>query len=165
MRPMLVAYAYGLLRDHARAEDAVHEAYLVVMDKYGEFEEGTSLVAWCRTIVRYKAAETLRRERRLVTVEERILNEAVENAFQLTQRETHAARHATLLEALDYCLARLAKEPKALLSACYREGLTYEELASRFNLQVEAVRKRLYRIRGALRDCTRKHTAAAETSS
>lgn len=45
LRPMLVGYAYGLLRQHARAEDAVHEAYLVVMDKCEQFKEGTS----CRT--------------------------------------------------------------------------------------------------------------------
>jgi len=64
---MLVAYAYGLLRDHARAEDVVHEAYVVVMDKYGEFKEGTSMVAWCHTIVRFKVSESTRKERRIVT--------------------------------------------------------------------------------------------------
>lgn len=162
LRPMLVGYAYGLVRDHARAEDAVHEAYLVVMDKYEQFEEGTSLVAWCRTIVRYKVAEMVRKERRLVPVEQRILNDAVENAFQEAQRDAQVRHYSALIEALEYCVSRLTAEQRALLSACYGERLSYEESAGRFGLRVETVRKRLYRIRAGLRDCAMKRKAVME---
>lgn len=162
LRPMLVGYAYGLLRDHARAEDVVHEAYLVIMKKYEQFEEGTSLLAWCRAIVRYKVAETLRKERRLVPVEQRILNDAVDGAFQLAQHDTQARHYSALAEALEYCVSRLAAEQRALLTACYGEQLTYEELAARFSLRVETVRKRLYRVRAALRKCATQRAATAE---
>lgn len=162
LRPMLVGYAYGLLRHHARAEDAVHEAYLVVMDKYDQFEEGTSLIAWCRTIVRYKVAEMVRKERRLVPVEQRILDDAVESAFQLTQNDSQAGRYNTLAEALEHCLSRLADEQRSLLSAHYHEQLNYEELAARFSLRIETVRKRLYRIRAELRDCAMKRKTLRE---
>ena len=107
LRPMLVAYAYGLLRDYARAEDAVHEAYLVVMDKFDDFEEGTSMIAWCRTIVRFKISESIRKESRLVPLEERILNDAVENAFQTVQRDSDTHRYTGLNEALDHCVVVL----------------------------------------------------------
>ena len=162
LRPMLVGYAYGLLRDHARAEDAVHEAYLVVMDKHEQFKEGTSLVAWCRTIVRYKVAEMVRKERRLVSVEQRILNDAVENAFQEAQQDAQARHYSALSEALEHCVSRLAEKQRVLLSACYSEQLSYEELAARFDLRVESVCKRLYRIRAGLRDCAMKRKELME---
>lgn len=165
LRPMLVGYAYGLLRHHARAEDAVHEAYLVVIDKYEQFEEGTSLVAWCRTIVRYKVAEMLRKERRLVPVEQRILNDAVENAFQEVQQHAQVRHYSAMIESLEYCVSRLTEEHRALLSACYSEQLSYEELAARFGLRVETVRKRLHRMRTALRDCAARRKAFAEARS
>mgnify|MGYP002353734410 CR=1 FL=1 len=162
LRPMLVGYAYGLLRHHARAEDAVHEAYLVVMDKYDQFEEGTSLIAWCRTIVRYKLAEMIRKERRLVPVEQRVLNDAIENALQDTQRDAHVRHYHALIEALEHCISRLTEEQRDLLSACYSERLSYEESAGRFGLRVETVRKRLFRIRAELRDCAMKRKALME---
>ena len=159
---MLVGYAYGLLRDHARAEDVVHDAYLVVMDKYDQFEEGTSMIAWCRTIVRFKISETVRRERRLIPLEERILNDAVENAFQTTQRDADVRLDDGSNEALEYCLSRLKEAHQTMIAACYKEQLTYEELATRFNLNVETVRKRLYRIRTSLRDCAEKRKSIIE---
>jgi RNA polymerase sigma-70 factor, ECF subfamily len=160
LRPMLVAYAFGLLRDYARAEDSVHEAYLIVMDKYEDFEEGTSMIAWCRTIVRFKIMETIRREQKLVPLEERILNDAVESAFQLVQRDSDVHRYTSLNEALDHCVARLAEGHRAMLTARYTEQLNYEELAKRFTINVETVRKRLYRIRQALRECVAEKESA-----
>jgi RNA polymerase sigma-70 factor (ECF subfamily) len=162
LRPMLVAYAYGLLRDHARAEDVVHEAYLVVMDKYHQFEEGTSMVAWCRTIVRFKVAEIVRKERRLVPLEQRILDDAVDSAFQLSQQDDQIRHFNELAEALAYCVERLKEDHRRLLSATYHEQLTYEELAARFHLQVETVRKRLFRIRASLRKCATERQAVME---
>lgn len=160
LRPMLVAYAYGLLREYARAEDVVHDAYLVVMDKYDEFEEGTSLIAWCRTIVRYKVSEIVRKERRQIPVEERILNDAVDHAFQSVQRDAQVRHYNGLNEALDYCVARLNANHRALLTTHLQEQLSYDELAKRFSLNVETVRKRLYRIRRSLRECAKKRQAA-----
>ena len=48
----LVAYAHALLADYAAAEDVVQNAFLVVARRYEDFEEGTSILAWCRGIVR-----------------------------------------------------------------------------------------------------------------
>lgn len=159
LRPMLVAYAYGLLRDYARAEDAVHEAYLVVMDKYDDFEEGTSMVAWCRAIVRFKISESIRKNSRMIPLEERILNDAVENAFQMVQRDSDVHKYSSLNEALDHCVALLAEMQRSMLTARYKDQLTYQELAAQFEINIETVRKRLYRIRQALRECVTKREA------
>ena len=48
-RVELVAYARAFLGNHTAAEDAVQEATLVVARKYDQFQEGTSMPAWCRS--------------------------------------------------------------------------------------------------------------------
>ena len=45
-RVELVAYARAVLGDYAAAEDVVQEAMLVVVKKFDQFEEGTSMLAW-----------------------------------------------------------------------------------------------------------------------
>jgi len=47
-RVELVAYARSLLGNYTVAEDVVQEVFLVVMKKFDQFQEGTSMLAWCR---------------------------------------------------------------------------------------------------------------------
>jgi len=51
-RVELVAYARSLVGNYAAAEDIVQEAMIVVVKKVDQFREGTSMLAWCRSIVR-----------------------------------------------------------------------------------------------------------------
>lgn len=51
-RVELLAYARSLLGNCAAAEDVVQEAFLVVMKKFDQFQEGTSMLKWCRSFVR-----------------------------------------------------------------------------------------------------------------
>lgn len=46
----LTAYAYSMLSDFPAAQDVVQNAFVVVARKFGDFEEGTSILAWCRAI-------------------------------------------------------------------------------------------------------------------
>lgn len=45
-RTELTAYARSLLGDYAAAEDAVQEAMIVVVRKFDQFQEGSSMLAW-----------------------------------------------------------------------------------------------------------------------
>ena len=45
-RTELVAYARSLLGNYAAADDVLQEAMLVVVNKYDQFQEGTSMLAW-----------------------------------------------------------------------------------------------------------------------
>ncbi len=47
----LLTYARSLLGSYTAAEDMVQEAMLVVVRKFDQFEEGTSILAWCRSII------------------------------------------------------------------------------------------------------------------
>ena len=68
--------------NYAAAEDAVQEAFLVVVKKHENFQEGALLLAWCRAIVRIevlKAKDRYHRDRSLI---ERVLDDSVDAAFQ-----------------------------------------------------------------------------------
>ena len=58
------------VRDWAQAEDALQEAYLVVMNKWQDFRPGTSVYSWTRRIVHYKAMEIIKKRKREVLVDD-----------------------------------------------------------------------------------------------
>lgn len=63
-RTELVAYARSLLGDYAAADDVLQEAMLVVVKKYDQFQDGTSMLAWCRSIVRIEVLRAKQRRER-----------------------------------------------------------------------------------------------------
>ncbi|NJN05330.1 MAG: sigma-70 family RNA polymerase sigma factor [Rhodobacteraceae bacterium] len=157
-RHALLAYAYGSLGDHAQAEDVVQNAFLVVMDKYTEFCPGTSMLAWCRSIVRLKVFEALRERNRLVTTEDTLLHEAIEFAFEDAQKLEQAAVRAERLEKLRACIGQLSPRLRALLEASLQPQASYGQIGRAMGMAVEAVRKGLYRIRQSLRECVAANT-------
>lgn len=152
-RHPLLAYAFGSLGDHAAAEDAVQSAFLVVMDKYADFREGTSMLAWCRSIVRFKVFEILRQRKRLVTTEDGLLHDAIAFAFEDTQQEEQLSIRNDRLHRLRNCILRLPPKSRSLLEASMQPQSSYGKIAQSMTMNVEAVRKGLYRIRQTLRDC------------
>ena len=80
-REALEVYAFGMLRDRTEAEDVVQDAFLVVMEKYEAFQEGTPMMAWTRSIVRYKVLQALDRRKHRTKVIDRLLTDAVDAAL------------------------------------------------------------------------------------
>ena len=159
-RHALQAYAFAALSDHALAEDVVQAAFIVVMDKYREFREGTSILAWCRAIVRLKVFEALRARKRLETTEDALLDESIAFAFEDQQTSDGAAVRHQRLNALQACLGEMPARSRTLLTLSVQAKRSYEQMGAIAGMSVEAVRKGLYRIRAALRDCVNKRLEA-----
>ena len=148
-QPALVAYAHALLADYAAAEDVVQNAFLVVARKHEDFAEGTSILAWCRRIVRLEILSHLRKCRREPTLEDRILNDAMEAAFEAHQSHESVPR----AEYLRDCLAGLTGRARDLIRLRYEENAKYEQIAVALQMGLEAVRKGLFRTKHQLREC------------
>ena len=69
-RTELIAYARSLLGNYAAADDVLQEALLVVFKKFDQFQEGTSMLAWCRSIVRIEVLRAKQRHQRERTLAE-----------------------------------------------------------------------------------------------
>ena len=152
-RVELVAYARSLLGNYAAAEDAVQEAMLVVVKKLDQFEEGTSLLAWCRAIVRLEVLRTKQQRQRERNLAERLLDDAVDAAFEQFQAAFKNDAEETWREALEGCLSRVPERGRRVLYARFVEDMGYIQISERLDMTLEAVRKALFRLKKQVRSC------------
>lgn len=157
----LVAYAYTLLSDYGAAEDVVQNAFVVVAKKYNQYEPGSSILAWCRSIVRLEVLNYRRKHQRQIPVERLILFDSMDAAFAEQQQADH---NTSGLEDLHICLGELPKRSREIIRLQYQEEKTYEEIGVNMGMKIEAVRKALYRIRNQLRECVEKRMAESNVT-
>lgn len=152
-RPALEAYALALLKNYSDAEDVVQDAYLVIMDRWEDFEEGTSMISWSRAIVRRKVLQLLDRKRRNTKVQEQLLRDAVDAAFDHAYESRRAQHRQFQEQIIAICLTRPTDRAREILRLIYNEGKNYSQVAEAVSIGIEGVRKSLFRARGQLREC------------
>ena len=152
-RAELVSYARALLGNFASAEDAVQEAMLVVVAKHEQFEEGTSVLAWCRSIVRIEVLRSQERRQRDRTLAQRVLDDAIDAAFEEFQRPSVAEERDRRRDALAQCIGQISDRSKRVLEARFIDELGYPQIGLRLSMSIEAVRKALFRAKKQIRTC------------
>ena len=152
-RVELLAYARSLLGNYAAAEDAVQDAMLVVVKKFDHFQEGTSILAWCRAIVRLEVLRIRQRHRRETSLSERLLDDAVDAAFAEFQTAQRGEAVQDWHEALERCLRRVPDRGQAVLRTRFADELSYQQIGERLGMTIEAVRKALFRLKKQVRLC------------
>ncbi|TWU38528.1 RNA polymerase sigma factor [Novipirellula artificiosorum] len=160
-REELVTYARALLGNYAAAEDAVQEAMLVVVAKHDQFEEGTAVLAWCRSIVRIEVLRAKQRHQRERTLAQRVLDDAIDAAFSEFQSSRTSHERELRRDALARCIGQISDRGKRVLEARFIDELGYPQIGKRLSMSIEAVRKALFRVKKQVRECveTRLRTA------
>ena len=161
-RSDLMAYARSLLGSYAAADDVVQEAMLVVIHKFEQFQEGTSILAWCRSIVRIEVLRTRQRYGQERSLVERLLDDAIDAAFQEFQTARRREETESWREALRGCLERVPQRGRGVLKARLVEGLSYQEVGERLGMSLEAVRKALFRLKRQVRSCVETRMRAVQ---
>lgn len=156
----LVMYAYALLKDHARAEDAVQNAY-VALSRRHETITGGSVLAWCRGTVRLEVLRLIRKNDRELSTSDSFLLDAAADAFEQIQTPDREAMRSEKLRRLQECFKELPDRSRILVSARYLDGLKLAELGEKSKMKKDAVRKSLYRIRQLLRECLERKSVSA----
>jgi RNA polymerase sigma-70 factor, ECF subfamily len=152
-RVELVAYARAVLGNYTAAEDVVQEAMLVVVKKFDQFEEGTSILAWCRAIVRLEVLRIKQQWQRDRTLAERLLDDAVDAAFDEFQTAQRRDEAESWRKAMKRCLGRVPQRGRSVLNARFADELSYQEIVERVGMTLEAVRKALFRLKKQVRSC------------
>jgi RNA polymerase sigma-70 factor, ECF subfamily len=149
----LTVYAYGLVRDWSLAQDAVQEAYLVLVKKWQDYQPSGDLFGWVRQMVRFEAMNLLRSrgKERYLEHEELLSRIDRELATHLDERSANQMRDER--EALKECMSGLGKKALDLLLGFYRHALPCEKLAETHRTSANAVRLLLSRLRKQLREC------------
>ena len=152
-RVELIAYARSLIGDYSTAEDVVQQAFLVVFDKFEQFREGSSMLAWCRVIVRIEVFRLRDVERRERTLASRLLDDVITSAYEEFQTERRITEAESWRRSLRYCLKRISERGRGVMRARFVDGLSYQQIAEHLGMKIEAVRKSLYRDKQKLRSC------------
>ena len=152
-RVELLAYARALLGNYTAAEDAVQEAMLVVMQKFDQFQEGTSILAWCRAIVRLEVLRVKQQRQREQTLAERLMDDAIDAAFEEFQQAQRRDDAESWRKALERCLQQVPQRGRRVLRARFVDELSYQQIGQRVGMTLEAVRKALFRIKKQVRSC------------
>ena len=137
-RTELVAYARSLLGNYAAADDAVQETLLVVFKKFDQFQEGTSILAWCRSMVRIEVLRAKQRHQRERTLADRLLDDAISAAFDEFQAARRHDEAESWREALRRCLERVPDRSRAVLRARFVDELSYQQIGERLGMTVVA---------------------------
>jgi len=161
-RVELVAYARSLLGNYAEADDAVQEAMLVVVRKFDQFRDGTSMLSWCRAIVRLEVLRIKQQHRQERSLAERLLDDAIDAAFEEFQTAQRRDNAQLWHEALERCLERVPKRGRSVLQARFVDELSYEQIGQRVGMTLEAVRKALFRLKKQVRSCVETSLGGAQ---
>lgn len=142
----LLGVCVGLLRNRARAEEAVQEAYVRIWERAGSFdqEKGAAL-AWMTVLTRRIALNELRRR---------------DNAHVPLDKDDTPEFVAEFAEAdpigksrLLACLEKLEAERRQWVLLAYVHGYSHEELARRFGRPLGTMKSALFRGLADLRKC------------
>ena len=146
----LWAYVFSLLPDHVAAQDVLQQTNLTLWRKAGDFQQGTSFIAWASRAAYFHVLTYRRgmRRDRLVFNDEVFAYLAERQAERLTswapgERET----------ALRGCLEKLPPHSRRLLESRYAPGASVKGLAQADGRSVAALSQVLYRIRDTLLEC------------
>ena len=150
---MLLAYVYGLVSDHALAEDICQEAFIQGYKKLPTLEKRDSFPAWLRTIARHAAFAALRKRSREPAVQAEVLA-GMEDVFVALDRDPSGVTSwSERVAALRECFDLLPAQLQACCQLHYFDGRATNDIAGLLDSSLAAVLKRLQRAREALADC------------
>jgi RNA polymerase sigma-70 factor, ECF subfamily len=151
---VLLPLAIRIVRDRAEAEDVVHDAFVVVGERAGQYapDRGT-VAAWLVTLVRNLSIDrTRRRDRRGTLVLKVLAHEPVEKVADPEGLTSDASERVKVRKALQ----SLPEVQRETLEIAFFEGLSYPEIAEREGVPLGTIKSRAARALASLRDALRK---------
>jgi len=145
--PRLRRFAYGLTGDGHQADDLVQAGCLKAIERWSQYQSGTSLASWMFRILQTTWLDEYRTRQRQQT-------DSWDEGFD----ELMGDDGSSLLEARSEAravrrlVAELPEDQRAVLMLVAVEGLSYKEAAEVLELPLGTVMSRLARARARLAD-------------
>jgi RNA polymerase sigma-70 factor (ECF subfamily) len=144
----VLATLIRLLGDFDLAEEALHEAFRVALERWPNEGLPDNPRAWLVSTGRFKAIDKIRRDRRFEPLDD----EAAENRLVLENSEQDEIEDDRLR--LIFTCCHPALNPDAQVALTLREvcGLATEEIAAAFLTRPTTIAQRIVRAKGKIRD-------------
>ncbi len=147
-RAPLYAVALGILGHGPRAQDAVHDTFLVALRKIGQVREPAAVGGWLRATLRNVCLMKLREDRGEVPFEE------LPRTVRSGSFEASVDEHIERLAVRDWVWTALAALPEDLrvtvILRYFGSNCTYEEISAVLGVPLGTVRSRLNAVRARL---------------
>ena len=153
---ILMGVAYRILQNRSDAEDLIHDVFLEVWNKAGNYDRSRGRVkTWLVLITRSRAVDRIRS-----------LTLARNHAMAATEMEEQEPQGAGPDVAMDQVLVRAAAEKldepqRRVLHLNYFEGLSCQEIARQINAPLGTVKSRL---RAAVKNLRAEFTRVGEST-
>lgn len=151
--PYLNKVAYNIVRSDAVSNEVLQDSFVEIWQNAGSYRQDLAQpLTWMTSITRYRALDALAKEKR--HTDHRLHDEedldsflshasTPEKAFMDAQQQQH------IME----CLETLNDRGKDCISMAYLYGLSREDLAKRFNTNVNSIKSWLHRGTQKLKSC------------
>lgn len=155
----LHAVGYRILQSDELSGEALQEAFVQIWRNAGSYRPDLARpLTWMTSILRYRALDLLARERKhsdhcLPNGEEDILDQMA--GRQSPEGEAHNWQMRGLLAE---CLSALNERVRRSIALAYLEGYSREDIALRFDTNVNTVKSWLHRGAERLRRCLEART-------
>ncbi len=149
-RDRMIALAYGILRDHADAEDAAQEILLRAFDKMPALPDESAFAAWLYRLAINHCLDRKRKSKRRADL--------IKSAPEPTHQPNFDAQIETRL-ALERALDELSETARLTLMLREWHELNYEEIAAITSVPVGTVKSRLNNARREFRRIWEAHNA------
>lgn len=145
----LLSVCLKILNDQQGAEDALQDTYIKIWNNAGRYQtNGMSPMTWMITVARNTSIDRLRTYRnnhdRLDEIAELMDRSNGPEAYSIAQGETNRIAH---------CLEELDNQKAEAVCGVYLHGVSYAELASRYDIPLNTVRTWLRRSLLKLKGC------------
>lgn len=151
----LLGVVMRIVRDHALAEDIVHDALINIWLRADSFDPARgSARGWIYTVARNLALNTVRNRGRELGLDQGGV-EALDarlsyEHWQQNRAESSWADHGQRVE---HCLDQLEPERRSCILHAYIDGCTHHEIAERMDAPLGTVKAWIRRSLLALREC------------
>jgi RNA polymerase sigma-70 factor, ECF subfamily len=161
--PTLFPIALRILRDRAEAEDVLHDAFVAVSERAGQYTpDRGSVIAWLVTLVRNLSIDRTRRRQRRGTLAREVLPHEPPPSVRDPERLTSEAGER---EKIRRALSKLPEAQRQTLEVAFFEGLSYPEIAARENVPLGTIKSRAARALAALREALVEEGVVMDSAS
>lgn len=146
----LSAFAISMVGHHADAEDILQNAYVVMLEKFDQFDPATTFMSWAGRIVYLTTLQHRQKYQRERIRFGQTFFDAVAKAT--LKPDTNDYLNARML-ALGDCISKLKPQQEAMLRARYISDQSIDEMETHFKRSADSIYQVLSRARRLLHEC------------
>ena len=147
----LIGYAASIVKDEDRAKDVVQDTFIKLYEQDPEKVKG-SLKAWLFTVCRNRCFDIIRKEKRMINVEDDQLTVIQDDGDDPSRAAERADEHSNVIKFLD----RLPENQREVIRLKFEGDMSYKEISQVTQLSVSNVGFLIHagikRLRGLLSD-------------